>query len=124
MDLNKEKSNRKKKITLRQIVAAAGSIVLLGMYITSLVLACLAKPDAAEMFMASLAMTVGLPILLYVLLLFDRLAKSDKKNGKSMTMAELRRYNKRMEKGENPDQLAEEIKEKFLGEQSEQKEMP
>lgn len=120
MSLKKEKGNKKKKVTFKQVVAAAGIVVLLGMYITSLVFACLAKPGAAELFMASLAMTVGLPILFYVLLLFDRLLKDDKKNGKHMTMAEFRRYNKRMEKGESLETLAEEIKEKYGIEEAEE----
>lgn len=119
MSLKKEKGN-KKKIMLKQVVAAVGIVVLLGMYIASLVFACLAKPGAAELFMVSLAMTVGLPILFYVLLLFDRLLKDDKKNGKHMTIAEFRRYNKRMEKGESLETLAEEIKEKYGTEEAEE----
>ena len=103
----------KKKITFKQIVAACGIVLLLGMYIVSIVLACLAKPGAADMFMASIAMTVGLPILLYVILMFDRLAKGDKEKGANMKMSELRKYNKRMAKGEDPEALAKEIEEKY-----------
>ena len=103
----------KKKITFKQIVAACGIVLLLGMYIVSIVLACLAKPGAADMFMASIAMTVGLPILLYVILMFDRLAKGDKEKGANMKMSELRKYNKRMAKGEDPEKLAKEIEEKY-----------
>lgn len=106
----------KKKITLKQVVALCGVILLLGMYGVSIVFACLARPEAADMFLASLAMTVLIPILLYVFLLFSRLSKGDKEQEKSIKYSELRRYNRRMKNGEDPEMLAKEIEEKYGGE--------
>ncbi|MCH5273926.1 MAG: hypothetical protein J1E35_09660 [Lachnospiraceae bacterium] len=103
----------KKKITFKQIIAMCGIILLVGMYGVSIVFACLARPEAADMFFASLAMTVALPILLYVYLMFARLSKGDGKN--SMPYAELRRYNKRLKNGEAPEAIAKEIEEKYGG---------
>lgn len=108
----------KKKITFRQIVAVCGIILLVGMYGMSLVAACLARPEAADLFLASLALTVLIPILLYVLLMFSRLSKGDGEQGKSMKYSELRKYNKRMKDGEDPEVLAKEIEERYGGEET------
>lgn len=108
----------KKKITFRQIVAVCGIILLVGMYGMSLVAACLARPEAADLFLASLALTVLIPILLYVLLMFSRLSKWDGEQGKSMKYSELRKYNKRMKDGEDPEALAKEIEERYGGEET------
>lgn len=110
----------KKKITFRQIVALCGIILLVGMYGMSLVAACLARPEAADLFLASLALTVLIPILLYVLLMFSRLSKGDGAQGKGMKYSELRRYNKRMKNGEDPEALAKEIEERYGGEEEEE----
>lgn len=110
----------KKKITFRQIVALCGIILLVGMYGMSLVAACLARPEAADLFLASLALTVLIPILLYVLLMFSRLSKGDGAQGKGMKYSELRRYNKRMKNGEDPETIAKEIEEKYGREETEE----
>ena len=101
----------KKKITFKQIVAVTGIVLLLGLYIVSIVLACLAKPGAANMFMASLVATVLIPIVLYLFLMLDRLAKRNAPKGMSYT--EVREYNKRLKNGEDPETLAREIEEKY-----------
>lgn len=106
----------KKKITLKQVVALCGIILLLGMYGVSIVFACLARPEAADLFLASLAMTVLIPILLYVFLMFSRQSKGDGEQGKRMKYSELRKYNRRIKNGEDPEALAKEIEEKYGGE--------
>lgn len=103
----------KKKITFKRIIAVCGIVLLVGMYGVSIVFACLARPEAADMFFASLAMTVALPILMYIYLMFARLSKGNGKNG--MSYSELRRYNKRLKNGEEPEAIAKEIEEKYGG---------
>ena len=50
-------------------------VMLLSLYIITLVTAVLAKPQAHDFFLFSAAMTIIIPILLYVLLLFSKLSK-------------------------------------------------
>ncbi|MDD6035252.1 MAG: hypothetical protein PUC30_03495 [Lachnospiraceae bacterium] len=105
----------KRKITFKQIVAAAGILLLLGMYVISIVFACMAKPEAADMFMASLVATILIPIVLYIFIALDRMARRNAPEG--MSLKELRRYNKRIKNGEDPEKLAKEIEEKYGGEE-------
>ena len=101
----------KKKVTFRQIFAAVGLLLLVGMYVISLVLALMAKPGAEGMFMASLVATVIIPIVLYIFLALDKLARRNAPEG--MSLKELRQYNKRIKNGEDPEKLAKEIEEKY-----------
>ena len=101
----------KKKVTFKQIVAACGILLLLGMYVVSLILGILAKPGAEGMFMASLACTIIIPVGVYGLLMLYDIRKKNKKQG--MTPGELRKYNKRLAKGESAEALAKEIEEKY-----------
>jgi len=101
----------KKKITLKQIVAASGILLLLGMYVISLLLAIFAKPEAGGMFMASVAATILVPVGMYGLLLLVDLRKKNKEEG--MSASELRKYNKRLANGESAEDLAKEIEEKY-----------
>lgn len=104
----------KKKVTLKQLVAAAGIVLLLGMYGVSFVLGIMAKPGAEGMFMASVACTIIIPVGVYGLLMLADIRKKNKEQG--MTPGELRKYNKRLTKGESAEALAKEIEEKY-GEQ-------
>ena len=101
----------KKKVTFKQIVAAVGLLLLVGMYVVSIVLACLAKPGAEGMFMASVLATVVIPIIIYIFLVLDKWAKKNAPEG--MSMKELRQYNKRIKNGEDPEKVAKEIEEKY-----------
>lgn len=101
----------KKKITFKQIVAAVGLLLLVGMYVVSIVFACLAKPGAEGMFMASLVATVIIPIVLYIFIALDKVARRNAPEG--MSLKELRQYNKRIKNGEDPEKLAKEIEEKY-----------
>ncbi len=106
----------KKKITFRQIAAACGVILLLGMYVGSLLLAFFSKPGANDLLMASVYMTFFIPLLLYFLLTLDKLAKRNRPEG--MSYSELRKYNKRIKNGEDPEKIAKEIEEKYgIGEE-------
>lgn len=101
----------KKKITFKQVVAAVGLLLLVGMYVVSIVFACLAKPGAEGMFMASLVATVIVPIVLYIFIALDKWAKKNAPEG--MSLKELRQYNKRIKNGEDPKKVAKEIEEKY-----------
>lgn len=101
----------KKKVTFRQIFAAIGLLLLVGMYVASIVLACFAKPGAEGMFMASLVATVIIPIVLYIFIALDKWARQNAPEG--MSLKELRRYNKRIKNGEDPEEIAKEIEEKY-----------
>ncbi len=101
----------KKKFTFKQIVAVAGLLLLVGMYAVSIVFACLAKPGAEGMFMASLVATVIIPIVLYIFIALDKWARQNAPEG--MSLKELRAYNKRIKNGEDPEKVAKEIEEKY-----------
>lgn len=100
----------KKKLTGKQILAIIGLLILVGMYVASFVCAILARPEAMGMFMTSLAMTIVIPVLMYLLLLMIK--NREAKKGE-MTYKELKDYNKRLKKGEDPEKLAAEIEEKY-----------
>ena len=101
----------KKKVTFKQILAAVGLLLLLGMYVVSIVFACLAKPGAEGLFMASLVATVIIPIVLYIFIVLDKIARKNAPEG--MSLKELRQYNKRIKNGEDPEKVAKEIEEKY-----------
>lgn len=101
----------KKKVTFKQIVAVIGLLLLVGMYAVSIVFACLAKPGAEGMFMASLVATVIIPIVLYIFIVLDKMARKNAPEG--MSLKELRQYNKRIKNGEDPEKVAKEIEEKY-----------
>ena len=101
----------KKKVTFKQIAATVGLLLLVGMYVVSIVFACLAKPGAEGMFMASLVATVIIPIVLYIFIALDKVARRNAPEG--MSLKELRRYNKRIKNGEDPEKVAKEIEEKY-----------
>lgn len=58
----------KKKRTPKQFAALICVIILAGMYLFTLIVACLDFPDADKWFAACLFATIGLPILLWVYL--------------------------------------------------------
>ena len=101
----------KKKVTFRQIFAAVGLLLLVGMYVASFVLALMAKPGAEGLFMASLLATIIIPILIYGFLVLDKWARKNAPQG--MPYREVRMYNKRLRNGEDPEKLAKEIEEKY-----------
>lgn len=100
-----------KKFGLKQFFALLGLLAIVGMYGTSIVLAILAKPGAADMFIASVAATVIIPIVIYSFLMTLRLAK--KRGEKQMKLTDLQKYNRRLKKGESPAELADEIEKKY-----------
>lgn len=61
--------------TLQRIFALAGSVLLAGLYIVTLVLALMHSELAGALFRASFAFTILLPVLLYAMTLVYRLLK-------------------------------------------------
>ena len=108
----------KKKFTFKQIVAVIGLLLIVAMYAVSIVFACLAKPGAEGMFMASLVATVIIPIVLYIFIALDKWAKRNAPEG--VSYKELRQYNKRIKNGEDPEKVAKEIEEKYGVEEEEE----
>ena len=93
----------------KRIIAIAGLILLGLLYLSSLVLAVLARPEAYQMFMVSLVATILLPILLWAgLKMYEKVHEND-----GMTMRDMRKLNKRLKAGESPEKLAEEIEAKY-----------
>ena len=98
----------------KRIVAIAGIVLLLGTYVATFVCALTATEAAKGMFFTSLGMTIVVPIALWVLLrLYDRFGAKD--NG-GISVSEMRKYNKRLKNGENPETIAEEIDKKYNNE--------
>lgn len=50
---------------IKQVVAIVMCVLLVGMYVASFVAAVFAKPQAHGLFMASVGMTIMIPLLLY-----------------------------------------------------------
>jgi len=63
----------------QRILALAGVVILVGMILVTLVLAIMGSPH----FMASLILTITLPLLIYAYLFIYRLLKGDKEAGDS-----------------------------------------
>lgn len=64
----------KKKISPKQIIAIIGVVLLVGMYVTSLILALIGSPMALNLLRMSFIATIIIPILIYVILMFYRLS--------------------------------------------------
>ncbi len=64
----------------KQILALAGVIILVLMYVSTLIFALLDSPLSADFFKASLACTIILPVLLYGFALVHRLAQKNIEN--------------------------------------------
>ena len=94
---------------IRRIIAIAGIVLLILLYGASFILAILARPEAHQLFMASLVATIFIPVVLWAALKLHENAQQ--KNG--MTMHEMRKLNKRLKAGESPEKIAEEIEKKY-----------
>ncbi|MCM1253964.1 MAG: hypothetical protein NC321_14190 [Clostridium sp.] len=61
-------AKEKKKRTAKQIAALTCVMILAGMYLVTLIVACLDFPGTENWFAACLFATIGLPILLWLYL--------------------------------------------------------
>ena len=81
---------------MKRILAAAGIVILLGLYILTLVTALAGGPFMG-VFMAALAATIVLPIIIHLFLMIN-----NARNGKSV-MDEPYKYKERTEGADNGD---------------------
>lgn len=63
-----QQENHKKKKTAKQIAALACIVLLVGLYVGALVVACLDFGDSGQLFAGWLGSMIGLPILLWLLI--------------------------------------------------------
>ncbi len=91
-------------------IAAWIAIVVIGLcYLVSAIAAVMARPEAMQLFIISLFVTVFVPIVLWVFIkLYENVHKND-----GITVKELKEMEKRVANGENPEELAKEIEEKY-----------
>ncbi|MCD7745702.1 MAG: hypothetical protein LUI13_10545 [Lachnospiraceae bacterium] len=62
----------KKFQKLKRVAAMVGVILLVGMYVTTLILAFSSSPQAQNLLMASIVCTVVIPVLIYAMELVAR----------------------------------------------------
>lgn len=67
---------------LRRIFAAAGAVVLLGMYLLTFISAILATPATHALFLGSLSATIIIPIFLYAYTLIYKMVYKKKDEDK------------------------------------------
>ncbi len=60
---------------IKRILALAGVVLLVGMYIATLVFALLDSPMAKDMLKASLVVSVFVPVMLFAFILVHRILK-------------------------------------------------
>ncbi len=95
----------------KRIAAIVALALIAAMYIATFVMGLLATPATKEMFVASIAATVFLPIIAWIFIRLYALAHKD--DDKNITWREMRKINKRLKAGESPEKIAEEIDEKY-----------
>ena len=93
----------------KRIIAWIGIGLVVVMYLITAISAVLAKPETNQLFMASLVMTIFIPIVIWIFLKMYEIAHRND----GISVGEMRKINKRLKKGENPEQIAKEIEEKY-----------
>ena len=93
----------------KRIVAWIGIGLIAVMYVITAISAVLAKPETNQLFMASLVMTILIPTMIWMFLKVYEIAHRND----GISVGEMRKINKRLKKGENPEQIAKEIEEKY-----------
>ena len=67
-----------KKMKPKQILALAGIILLVAMYVCTLIFAIINSPQTQVLFRASLACTIIIPVILYVFLMSAKMVRPSK----------------------------------------------
>lgn len=94
---------------MKRIAAWIGLGVIALMFLLSVIAAAMARPEANQLFMASLVVLVLVPIALWIFIkLYEWAHRND-----GVSMKEMREINKRIAAGENPEDIAKEIEEKY-----------
>lgn len=94
---------------VKRIAAWIGIGLIAVMYLLTVVAAVMARPETMGLFMASIVLTIMVPIILWAFLRMYEI--SHPKDG--ISTAEMRKINKRIKAGENPEDIAKEIEEKY-----------
>lgn len=91
-------------------IAAWIGIALIGvMYVITLVAAVTARPETNQLFMASVIMTILVPVVLWIFIKMYEVAHRND----GVSMSEMRKINKRIKAGEDPEKIAKELEEKY-----------
>ena len=94
---------------IKRIAAWIGIGLLVVMYLITAVTSVMARPEANGLFMASLIMTLIVPVMLWIFIkLYEVAHRND-----GISMREMRKINKRIKAGENPEKIARELEEKY-----------
>ena len=94
---------------IKRIAAWIGIGLLVVMYLITAVTSVMARPEANGLFMASLVMTLIVPVMLWIFIkLYEVAHRND-----GISMREMRKINKRIKAGENPEKIARELEEKY-----------
>ena len=93
----------------KRIAAWIGIGLIAVMYLLTIVAAVTARPEAMGLFMASIVLTIFIPILLWLFIKMYEM--SHREDG--ISVSEMRKINKRVKAGENPEKIAKEIEEKY-----------
>lgn len=93
----------------KRIAAWIGIGVIAVMYLFTIVAAVTARPETMGLFMASIVLTIMVPVILWAFLRMYEMAHPKD----SISASEMRKINKRIKAGENPEDIAKEIEEKY-----------
>lgn len=94
---------------VKRIAAWIGLGVIAMMFLLSAIAAVMARPEANQLFMASLVVMVLVPIALWVFIkLYEWAHRND-----GITIKEMKEIDKRIANGEDPEEIAKEIEEKY-----------
>ena len=93
----------------KRLAAWIGIGLIAVMYLLTIVAAVLARPETMGLFMASIVLTIMVPIILWSFLRMYELSHPEG----SMSASEMRKINKRIKSGEKPEDIAKEIEEKY-----------
>lgn len=94
---------------VKRIAAWIGIGLIVVMYLLTAITSVLARPEANGLFMASLVLTLIVPLLLWM---FIKLYEAAHRND-GISMSEMRKINKRIKAGEDPNKIAKELEEKY-----------
>lgn len=93
----------------KRIAAWIGIGLIAVMYLLTIVAAVTARPEAMGLFMASVVLTIFIPIVLWLFIKMYEMSHKDD----GISVSEMRKINKRIKAGENPEEIAKEIEEKY-----------
>lgn len=94
---------------IKRVLAWIGIGLIVLMYVITAVAAVTARPEANALLMASIVMTIFVPIVLWIFIkLYEMAHKND-----GISMSEMRKINKRLKNGEDANAIAQEIEEKY-----------